>query len=49
MAENEQEKTNEKQTTPPAKLTLRAVKCGDQSAWAPIAATEEVSPESQTV
>ena len=31
------------------KLTLRTVKNGDPSAWAPIAATEEVSPESQTV
>ena len=31
------------------KLTLKTVKNGDPSAWAPIAATEEVSPESQTV
>ena len=31
------------------KLTLRKLKDGDPFAWAPIAATEEISPESQTV
>ena len=38
-----------KMTDTTTKLTLRTIKNGDPSAWAPIAATEEVSPESQTV
>lgn len=54
------EKEKKKDRAPPAdisgtknegstKITLRTIKSGDPSAWAPIAVNEEVSPESQSV